>query len=81
MGEDDRPNLWDFWKSAALELPKWWECAQEIALITPSSCTVERVFSLLTQGMDDNQRGALEDFMCASVLVRYNRIWTNHDDE
>ena len=41
---------------------------------------VERVFSLSSQGMDDNQRRALENYMCGSVLVRYNRIWMDKDN-
>lgn len=79
LPEDDRPSLWDFWRAASILLPDWWVVAKELALITPSSCTVERVFSLLVQGMDDNQRSALEDYMCASVMVRYNSIWINRD--
>lgn len=76
---DDRPSLWDFFTAAAIALPTWWKCAREVALITPSSCTVERVFSLLTQGFSDNQEGALEDYIFASVMVRYNAIWAAHD--
>ena len=30
--------------------------------------------------LDDNQRRALEDYMCGSVLVRYNRIWMDKDN-
>ena len=79
LPEADRLSLWDFWRTNSLALPEWWVAAKEAALVTPSSCTVERVFSLLVHGMDDNQRSALEDYMCASVMVRYNRIWTDRD--
>ena len=79
LPEEDRPSLWEFWTSSSIALPLWSKCADEIALITPSSCTVERVFSLLTQGFSDNQEGALEDYVFASVLVRYNQIWQNRD--
>lgn len=76
---DPRPSLWEFWCAAALALPTWWDCAQEIALITPSSCTVERVFSMLTQRFGDQQERALEDYVLTSTMLRYNEIWHNHD--
>lgn len=74
-GADQVRLLWQFWLKNALNLPTFWKIAQEVALVTPSSCTVERVFSLLTQGFSDNQKGALEDYLFASVTVRYNHIW------
>ena len=46
VAADPRPSLWEFWCGAALALPTWWDCVQEVALITPSSCTVERAFSM-----------------------------------
>ena len=75
----ERVSLWDFWCAAALMLPTWWECAQEVAIIAPSSCTVERVFSMLTNMMGDQQESALEDYVAASVMVRYNDVWRGHD--
>ena len=76
---DPAPSLWEFWLSAELVLPAFWDCAQEVALITPSSCTVERVFSLLTQGFDSSQESALEDYVVASVMIRFNHIWRTRD--
>jgi hypothetical protein len=66
---------WCFWQMNMLELPIWSRSAEDVVLITPSSCTVERVFSLLSQGLGDNQRSALEDYITASVMIRYNTIW------
>ena len=80
VAADERVSLWDFWCAAALALPTWWECAQEVALITPSSCTVERVFSMLTNRMGDQQESALEDYVTASVMVRYNEVWRANDN-
>jgi hypothetical protein len=79
LPEEKRPSLWDFWKASSLALTRWWAMAREVALIIPSSWTVERVFSLLAQGLGDNQLSALEDYIFASVMVRYNRIWTDKD--
>jgi hypothetical protein len=81
VDEDDRIDRWEFWLMNAIVLPCWFECAKEAALFTPSSCTVERVFSMLVQAFGDGQAGALEDYLCASVTVRYNSIWVGHDNE
>ena len=70
-------NQWSIIRYRYSTLPNWWIGAKEVALITPSSFTIERVFSLLSQCMYDNRRSALENYMCGSVLVRYNRIWTD----
>jgi hypothetical protein len=78
--DDEKFSLWSFWLRNAIELPIWYKAANEAALITPSSCTVERVFSLLTQGFDDNQLNVLEDFLFASVMVRYNYLWKDRDN-
>lgn len=78
---DPSPTLWQFWSTHSLELPTFWICVQEVALITPSSCTVERVFSLLTQGFDDSQEGSLEDLVFASIMIRYNNNWRKKDLE
>ena len=74
LPEQERPELWAFWRAASLILPNWWIRVKEVALIMPSSCTVESAFSLSSQGMGDNQRSALEDYMCGSVIVRYNHL-------
>ena len=77
--EADRPSLWAFWLGESLMLPCWWAGACKMALFTPSSCTVERAFSMLCQWLSNNQEGMLEDYMCASVMVRYNTLWRERD--
>jgi len=62
-----------FWKRHQLVLKYWYIVSREIAIITPSSATVERLFSLLSQGFDKSQDSCLSDYKAASVSLRYNR--------
>ena len=39
---DTPPTLWEFWLTNSLNLPTWFECAKEVAILVPSSCQVER---------------------------------------
>ena len=75
------PSLWDFWLINSLNLPTWFECAKEVAIMVPFSCQVERVFSLLSQGFSDNQNSCLEDVKSASVMIRYNNNWREKERE
>ena len=72
---ETQPDLWEFFRQQSLKLPTWWLCAKEITLITPSSCTVERVFSMLAHGFDQTQEKSLEDYVLASIMIKYNQIW------
>jgi hypothetical protein len=73
-------DSWDFFLAQTIRLPTWSLCAKEVALIAPSSATVERIFSLFTQGFNDNQDAALEDYKGTAVKLKYNRIWRLKDD-
>ena len=63
---------WSFWRRNQHNLPKFFEGAQQIAIIQPSSATVERLFSYLRQAFDCHQESALEDVKETTVLLRYN---------
>ena len=77
---DVPPTLWDFWRGNAVELPLYFRMATEVSLITPSSGTIERVFSLLTQIFGDQQEGALEDYVSTTIKLNYNeKIWRARD--
>jgi len=69
---DDRQNHWTFWLRHCLKLRTWYIFACECALITPSSATVERLFSLLTQGFGSDRESSLNDYAATSVAIRYN---------
>ena len=67
----------DFWDAHQLTLPTWWAASNEIALISPSSASAERLFSLLTQGFDSSQMACLSDYKFASAAIRYNKTGEN----
>jgi len=48
-------------------------CCQKILLVQPSSAAVERVFSLLNSGFGDQWEQSLQDYIEASVMLRYNK--------
>jgi len=74
--EDDDPakNILCFWKRNVLTLPNFAELARKIACLSPSSATVERLFSLLSS-FNDNQGSALADYAKARCMIRYNHIF------
>jgi hypothetical protein len=73
--EAERSIGWNFFLAQTIRLPTWSLCARDVALLIPSSGTIERAFSLLTQGFDDQQNAALEDYKCTAVKLKYNSIW------
>jgi hypothetical protein len=70
-GDDDN-KLWTFWKQNRDRLPHFFKAACEIAIIQPSSATVERLFSYLSSAFHDDQKHALEDYKATSTMLRYN---------
>jgi hypothetical protein len=78
--KDDQPDVSTFWLRYALRMPIFFLASRDVGLIAPSSGTIERAFSLLTQGFTDQQEGALEDYKTASVMIRYNNIWKDRDN-
>jgi len=46
--------------------------SKKILLVQPSSAAVERVFSLLNSGFVDQQEQSLQNYIEASVMLRYN---------
>jgi hypothetical protein len=78
--ERKRPNdlgkvQWTFWRTYYSQLPNWFKFAEEVALVTVSSCSVERVFALCEALFDDTQVRALADLRTTSVTIRYNNNW------
>lgn len=64
---------WQFWQRFALRLPAWFRAAKEVALVTTSSASVERLFAVYRQLFNEQQEGAYEDRRAASVMLKYNR--------
>ena len=57
----------------SVRLPHWASLVMKLLLIQPSSASAERVFSLLNNAFNDQQDNALEDYLEASVMIRYNK--------
>jgi hypothetical protein len=74
---DDRETFWFFWMSKQLntDIGSWYQGAQYIALIQPSSGSSERAFSLAESLFDHTQTSALEDMKEAAVMIRANNNW------
>ena len=67
--EDDKLTWWANHKDT---LPHWSSLVKKLLLIQPSSASAERVFSLLTNAFGSQQESALQDYLEASVMLRYN---------
>jgi len=60
-----------WWAARHHTLPHWASLVRKLLLIQPSSAASERVFSLLST-LSSQQDNALEDYIEASVMIRYN---------
>ena len=63
--------LW--WKSQETSLPNWCAVVKKILLVQPSSAALEQVFFLLNSGFGDQWEQSLQDYIEASVMLRYNK--------
>ena len=70
--DEDEDHLWTFWRQNRQRLPLLFKAAREVATTQPSSAAIERLFSYLTNGFNDNQKQALEDIKATQVMVRHN---------
>jgi hypothetical protein len=77
--EAERPRIDVFWLRHTLTMPNWYVASRDVGLITPSSATIERAFSLLTQGFCSSQTSLLEDAKSASCVIRFNENWKKKD--
>ena len=64
-----------FWfqqrNNAAIKL--WHDTFIKIAVVTPSSAAIERVFSVLRRMFNDHQESALADYLQIAVMLVYNK--------
>ena len=68
--EDDKVS---WWAAHRQTLPFWSAMVTRLLLIQPSSAAAERMFSLLSSASHSQQDRALQDYIEASVMLRYNR--------
>lgn len=72
--EEDKVNWWAAHRDT---LPHWSALVKKLLLIQPSSAAAERVFSLLSNAFTSQQDSALQDYLEASVMLRYNKATRN----
>ena len=70
--EEKSAKLAAWWAEEAKGLPAWSLLAADVFLIVPSSCAVERVFSVLRDTFDKQQKAAKEDYLETSVMLQFN---------
>ena len=70
MANEEEKLAW--WAAQSDTLPHWAGVVKKLLVIQPSSASAERVFSLLKNAFNDQQDNALEDYLEASVMIRYN---------
>ena len=69
---DEKVYKLSWWKSQETSLPNWCTVVKKNLLLQPSSAAVERVFSLLNSGFGTQQEQSFQDYIQASVMLRYN---------
>ena len=64
----------DFWYAAeqSKEIPTWCKFVRKMLCQTPNSCAPERVFSVLEDTFDSDQRRAFADYMQLSLMLQFN---------
>jgi hypothetical protein len=68
------------WKEHVLELPVFSNLTRKMLSCSPSSATVERLFSLL-ECFDDDSSSSLADMAKARAIMRYNHNFRNRVDD
>jgi hypothetical protein len=64
-------KVWRWWVGHKRQLPAWFAMAKKLALIQPSSATVERLFSQLAHIIRSGDM--LQDQCCAAAMLLFNR--------
>ena len=70
MANERQKLAW--WAAHSDTIPHWASVVKKLLVIQPSSASAERVFILLNNAFNDQQDNAPEDYLEASVIIRYN---------
>ena len=65
-------DLLAWWRANMAELASWAAVLRAVLTHSPNSCPPERVFSILNDTFDEDQKRALADYMELSLMVQYN---------
>lgn len=69
---DPSYDVCKFWRNHSDSLPYWSGAAAKVITLQPSSATAERVFSILNQSFNCNQKCTLQDLVEASIMLQFN---------
>lgn len=78
--KDEPKEFWKFFDSHQLNLTETYAAAKKVALITPSSCSSERVFAQCAYVFNELTCNALEDRREASIIFRMNDNWRRKEN-
>jgi hypothetical protein len=79
--EGDVKNILHFFRDHQAKIPTWAKVAKTLALIQPSSASIERVWSLFSRFfVDAGVKDALIDYIRYILMIKYNRRSANGDD-
>ena len=73
--DSEGKDTFDFlawWRSHMADLPSWAAFLRALLCNAPNSCPPERVFSILNDSFDADQKHALADYMQFSLMAQYN---------
>ena len=62
-----------FWLEHEHEVPTWFHLARVAFTVTPTSASVERLFSVFKRVFGELSEKAYKDFVALSVMLRYNK--------
>lgn len=65
-------DLWEFWRSIRANVPAWFKVASVLVLIQPSSCGIERFFSLVKANTSEEQNGEHGRTLAVRSMLLYN---------
>ena len=68
----DTFNLLAWWKGNSDQVSNWALVLTGVLANSPNSCPPERVFSILEDTFDDDQRRAYADYLELSLMIQYN---------
>lgn len=65
-------DLWEFWRSIQANVPAWYKVASVLVLIQPSSCGIERFFSLVKANTSEEQNSEHGRTLAVRSMLLYN---------
>ena len=70
VGPEQGERMWNFWREHIIQLPVWFQVAEEFVLIMTPSARVKRILSLYVSMFGTAQQSVLEDRREGSVSTK-----------